>query len=100
MIKHIVMWKLKDFAEGRKKADNALTIKTQLEALKSKIEVIEQIEVGVNINPSEGAFDAVLCSEFKDEEALATYKNHPEHLKVAGFVAKVRENRVVVDYVV
>ena len=38
MIKHIVMWKLKDFAEGGSKLENAKKIKDMLEALKDKIE--------------------------------------------------------------
>ena len=33
MIKHIVMWKLKEFAEGAGKAANAAIIKQRLEAL-------------------------------------------------------------------
>jgi len=34
MIKHVVMWKLKDFAEGTDAARNAKRIKVELEALK------------------------------------------------------------------
>ena len=33
MIKHIVMWKLKEFAEGADRARNATRLKTELEAL-------------------------------------------------------------------
>lgn len=98
MIKHIVMWKLKDFAEGADRFENAGKIKTMLESLKGVIEQIEYIEVGVNFNTSEMAYDAVLISEFENEQKLDEYKNHPEHLKVAQFVAKVKENRAVVDY--
>jgi SNF2 family DNA or RNA helicase len=98
MIKHIVMWKLKDFAEGCDKLENAKKIKTLLEALKDKIEQIIFLEVGININSSDMAYDAVLYSEFQDVEKLLEYKNHPEHIKVAAFVGKVKEKRVVVDY--
>jgi hypothetical protein len=98
MIKHIVMWKLKDSAEGRSKAENARIIKTLLEALPEKIEQIKTIEVGININPSDMAYDAVLVSEFASLDDLNTYQNHPEHKKVQGFVKAVREARVVADY--
>ena len=98
MIKHIVMWKLKDFAEGKTKQENANTIKTRLEALKTRIEQIRFLEVGVNLNRSEQAYDAVLISEFNSLEDLDIYKKHPEHLKISEFVGKVREARVVVDY--
>jgi hypothetical protein len=36
--------------------------------------------------------------EFKDIKGLDEYQNHPEHLKVAGFIRKVNESRVVADY--
>lgn len=98
MIKHVVMWKLKDFAEGCGKKENALKIKTMLEGLRDKIKEISYLEVGVNLNDSPMAFDAVLISEFEDEHKLEIYKEHPEHVKVADFVARVREGRAVVDY--
>ncbi len=98
MIKHIVLWKLKAFAEGSSKEQNAEKMKKDLEALKNKISVIRHIEVGFNMIPSEAAYDVALYSEFVNEKDLATYQKHPYHLKVADFVNKVRENRVVVDY--
>jgi hypothetical protein len=98
MINHIVMWKLKEYAEGADKKSNALKIKTMLEALIGKIEYIDYLEVGININLSEAAYDATLYSKFKDLKALEDYQNHPEHKKVSEFVGKVREGRVVVDY--
>lgn len=98
MIKHIVMWKLKDFAEGCSREENAKKIKAMLEALRGKIDQIVSLEVGININSSDMAYDAVLVSEFEDEQRLKEYKEHPEHVKVSDFVAKVREGRAVVDY--
>ena len=99
MIKHIVMWKLKDFSEGRSKAENMQIIKNKLEALKGKVAGLEKLEVGLNISGSETSFDLVLYSEFSDEQALQAYQTHPEHLVVREFVGKVREKRAVVDYI-
>lgn len=98
LIKHIVMWKLKDSAEGRDRLENAKIMKSSLEDLKNKIEQIKYIEVGININQTQHAFDAVLYSEFDNAEDLNIYQEHPEHLKIKEFVAKVREARVVADY--
>lgn len=98
MIKHIVLWKLKPFAEGANREQNAARMKRDLEALKSKIPQIRHIEVGANIIPSDAACDVALYSEFANEQDLNAYQKHPEHLRVAGFVNKVRESRVVVDY--
>lgn len=98
MIKHIVMWKLKENAEGCTRIENAEKIKASLEALKGRIEQIKSLEVGINVSDSETAFDAVLYSEFESLEHLKQYRSHPEHVKISSFVAKVRESRAVVDY--
>jgi hypothetical protein len=100
MLKHIVMWKLKESAEGNSKDENAKLMKGKLEALKAKIPEIDFIEVGFNVVPSPAAYDVTLYCEFKDEAALKTYQVHPEHVKVAEFVGKINDNRVVVDYLV
>ena len=98
MLKHVVMWKLKDFAEGASRQENARKMKSELEGLKRKIGEIQSIEVGININDSADSYDAVLYSEFDGREGLNAYLNHPAHLKAADFIGKVRLERKVVDY--
>lgn len=98
MIKHIVFWKLKEFTEGAGREQNAARMKRELEALKAKIPQIRHLEVGLNIIPSDAACDVALYSEFLNERDLNIYQKHPEHLKAAEFVNKIRESRVVVDY--
>lgn len=98
MLKHIVLFKLKPSAEGASKEMHAKKIKADLEALTGKIPQIRKMEVGVNCIPGEAAYDVAIYSEFANETDLNTYMKHPEHVKVAEFVAKVRESRVVVDY--
>ncbi|BDB02208.1 Dabb family protein [Clostridium botulinum] len=98
MIKHIVMWKLKEFAEGKSKLENANIIKINLEDLKHKIDEVKLIEVGVNINNSQQAYDVVLYSEFENLEDLNLYQNHPDHVKVGEFINKVKEERIITDY--
>ena len=98
MVTHIVMWKLKDEAEGNNKEENAKIIKQKLEALPEKIETLKSIEVGRNFNSSDMAYDVALYSVFEDREGLDIYQNHPAHLEAAGFVRSVVQGRVVVDY--
>jgi hypothetical protein len=98
MIKHIVMWKLEEFAEGADKKENALRVKRLLEGLKDKIKEIRFIEIGININDTPVAYDIVLYSEFNSLEDLDAYQNHPEHLIAGEFIGKVRKDRRVVDY--
>lgn len=98
MIKHIVLWKLKELAGGKSKVDNALTLKHELETLASKIAVIRKFEVGINFSTVQDAYDLALISEFATKEDLDTYQNHAEHQRVAGILKRLRETRIVVDY--
>ena len=100
MLKHIVLFKLKEKAEGASKEQNAKKIKRDLEALAGKISQIRRIEVGINCIPGDAAYDVAIYAEFADEKDLAIYSKHPEHVKVAEFLGKVRESRVAVDYLV
>ena len=92
MIKHIVMWnfkeneeeKMKEFLEG-------------LNRLKDIIPEIKYMETGININPN-NEYDAILISEFETMEALETYKNHPEHIKVSELCKSIRIDRQAIDY--
>ena len=98
MVKHIVMWTLKDSAEGRSKSESLVLMKERLEALVSRIDGIRHLEVGLNFMDSEDAFDIVLYSEFDSREDLEAYRVHPAHVEARDFIRGVREERRVVDY--
>lgn len=100
MIKHVVMWKLKDVAEGKTKAENAQIMKELLEGLPAKIDELDNAEVGINILSGDDVAicDIVLTTECKDEASLKAYAIHPDHQKVVQFILKVAEERRVVDY--
>ncbi len=100
MIKHIVMFKFKEAAEGSDKAGNIQRLKAKLEALPGKIDEIKFFEVGINFSDNGVAYDMVLDSKFESKEALYSYQKNPEHVEVADFIQKVCENRVIVDYIV
>lgn len=55
MYKHMVLWKLKDSAEGLSKVELAVEVKKRLETLPGIISEIEDFEVGINI----GAYGAL-----------------------------------------
>ena len=88
MIKHIVMWK---FKEGER--DNMLLL-----ALKGQIPEIRAMEVGINMNPSDRSYDAVLVSEFDSMEALNCYSTNPLHVAVSDFCKTIRTASASVDY--
>ncbi len=98
MVKHIVFWKLKPKAEGGTREENAHRIQVLVEALAGKIPGCRRLEVGIDFERSDAAWDLALYSEFDDRAALDAYQKHPEHVMVATFIGKVRESRAVVDY--
>ena len=94
MVKHIVMWTLKE----ENKEENANEMKKRLEALKDKIDFLRFIEVGINFNDTEAAYDIVLVTDFDTKDDLNAYQVHPDHKEVGVFVRSVVEKRAVVDY--
>ena len=94
MIVHIVMFKLKE----ESKSANIVKIKALLEELPSKIEELLSMEVGVNFDESERAFDLSLYSTFKTKEALKAYATNPAHLEVIRYIKGVILESKVVDY--
>lgn len=98
MIRHIVMFKLKEFESAAEKEASMRAIKEGLEALKEKIDVIRYIKVDFNCNPEE-AWDVILTTEFDSLADLNVYAAHPEHLAVGKqVVAPVKADRACVDY--
>ena len=94
MIVHIVMFRFRE----ENKSKNIKQVEIELNALVEKIEELNSIEVGVDFNGSDRAFDLSLYSTFESKDALACYAMHPEHLKVVELIKEVTSESKVVDY--
>ena len=95
MVKHIILWKLK---EEYNNEEIKLGIKEGLESLKGVIPGLLEIKVQTEARGSSNA-DVLLYSVFENKEALDGYAVHPEHVKVAD--EKVRpftEIRLCMDF--
>ncbi|MFR9165921.1 MAG: Dabb family protein [Dysgonomonas sp.] len=97
MVKHIVLWKLKEEAHGNDKASNAKQIKKKLENLRGKINGLISIEVGIDFF-GEGNYDVSLFVEVLSRDTLNAYQNHPLHQAVLPFIKEAASDRVAVDY--
>ncbi|MFA6813811.1 MAG: Dabb family protein [Bacteroidaceae bacterium] len=97
MVKHIVLFKLRDDVSASEKLAAMKQFKLAIEALPSKIPVIRKIEVGLNINPEE-KWSIALNSDFNTLDDVKFYSKHPEHLKAGALLAGVKESRACVDY--
>ena len=93
MIIHIVMFKFKD-----RDSDAVQKAKTMLENLVGVVPSLIKMEVGIDFNGSERAYDLSLYSTFETKEGLSEYAIHPEHLKVKDFLMENTTSSVVVDY--
>lgn len=98
MVKHIILWQLKEEYSESEKNDIKKGIKDGLEGLKGKIPGLLDIKVVTDGLDSSNA-DLMLDSSFEDETALKGYAVHPEHVAVAnGKVRPYTANRVCLDY--
>ena len=98
MIKHVILWQLKDELDEKQKIEVKTGIKEGLENLAGKIEGLVEIKVYTDGLASSNA-DVMLWSVFKDENALKNYAVHPKHVDVAD--TKVRpftKTRVCLDF--
>lgn len=81
MVKHIILWTLKDMPEGEKNSVKQ-GIKEGLEGLQGNIQGLLDIKVQTEGLASSNA-DVMLDSTFESEEALKNYAIHPNHVAVA-----------------
>ncbi len=98
MVKHVILWTLKDGHSAEEIVAIKSEIKSGLEGLKGRIPGLIDIKVNTEPLPSSNC-DVMLDSEFEDEDALKGYAVHPEHVEVAN--TKVRPytaSRVCMDY--
>ena len=98
MVKHVILWQLKDEYSEEQKLDIKKGIQEGLEGLAGKIPGLVDIKVNINGLASSNA-DLMLDSTFEDEASLKGYAVHPEHVAVAdGKVRPHTKNRVCLDY--
>ena len=98
MIKHIVMWQLKDEAEGADKASNARKMKVLLDACADIVPGILKFEVALAEPGLECTYDVALYSTFENKAALDAYQVHPQHESIKTFIGEVRSARQCMDY--
>ena len=101
MIQHIVMFKFKETANGKTKAENLAEARARMLALKGEIPEIVEMEVRLGVPGAAPAnYDYILISKFRSMEELETYQKHPLHVAFGNFVKELREpdGRACLDY--
>jgi quinol monooxygenase YgiN len=91
MIKHIVMWKLKD-------PTKAGFFKAQLDSCKGIVPGMKEFEAAVQTDGLDANQDVALYSVFDDAAALQAYIVHPHHKEVVATLKTLAESRSALDY--
>ena len=98
MVKHIILWQLKDEFSEEEKMNIRKGIKEGLEGLVGKVPGLISAHVQIDRLPSSNA-DVMLDSVIESPEALKNYAVHPEHVAVAnGKVRPYTKSRTCIDF--
>ena len=87
MVRHVIVWTLKDEYSDAEKEQIKQGIKAGLEGLAGKVPGIVEIRVNTEKLPGSSG-DLMLDSLFEDADALKAYSVNPAHVEVAN--GKVR----------
>ena len=98
MVKHIILWQLKDELSTEEKKVIKAEMKEALEGLVGKIPGLLEVKVQTEGLASSNA-EVMLDTSFTDEAALKVYATHPEHVAVAdGKVRPFTKTRLCLDF--
>jgi hypothetical protein len=98
MFKHIVLWKLKESAGGRSRAENAQLMKERFEEIANMLDGLRHLEVGIDLLHTDASADVILYTEFENRAAYEAYNDHPAHKALSAFIGDLRTERRVIDY--
>ena len=98
MVKHIILWQLKDSLSAGEKINVKKNIKNALESLAGVVPGLTAITVQTEGLPSSNA-DLMLDSTFESFEALKGYAIHPAHVAAADTaVCPFTRTRLCLDF--
>ena len=99
MVKHVILWQLKDELTAEEKVTVKAEMKEALEGLMGKIPGLLDVKVYTEGLESSKNAEVMLDTTFADEAALKTYAVHPEHVAVAdGKVRPFTKYRACLDF--
>lgn len=92
MVKHVLFVKLKN-------KEDASKVKVLFESMKEKIDLIKELQVGIDYLASSRSYDVVLEMVVESKEALEAYQAHPYHVnEVKPMIHALRSGSATVDY--
>ena len=99
MIKHIVMFKLKEEANGKTAKENLEEALELLKNFEQEIPSLVHFEARTNSpKAAESNYELALVCDFNDMQGLDEYQVHPVHKNFGAYITQVRESRACIDY--
>jgi hypothetical protein len=98
MIIHLVFFKMLPEADGASGEENARTLVRMLQELPARIPELVELRAGGDFSGTPASWDVGLLTRFATEADLETYRVHPAHMQVVGFVQRTTAERAVVDF--
>lgn len=101
MVKHIILWTLKDSLSEEEKIQIKKSIKEGLESLQGVVPGLTDIKVQIDGRLASSNADLMLDCTLESEEALKGYAVHPAHVAIAN--SRVRPSTAIrscLDYTI
>ena len=98
MVKHIVMFKLKD-TEGKTAYENALEAKERFNDVITNVKELKKGEIVINSKDADQSnYTISLLCDFDTIDDLNAYQVHPAHVAFGKFIGTVKTDRACIDY--
>jgi hypothetical protein len=98
MIRHIVLFKLKDFSSESERSEALENVLVTFRSLKGQIPQIRQFRVEPDCMKGPSSSDVIIDSYFDSMEDLKAYQAHPAHLEAVALNKQWSESKIVGDY--
>lgn len=99
MVRHVILWKLKDELTADEKKSVKEGIKAGLEGLLGQVPGLVEVKVYIDGRLDSSNADVMLDCVLENEEALKGYAIHPAHVAVAdGKVRPYTSVRTCLDF--
>ena len=98
MIRHIVLFKLKEFSSEDERNDVLEKVLINFRSLIGEIPQIRFFKVEKDIVQGMSSYDIIIDSNFDSLEDLRAYQNHPAHQYAVNQNKQWSEQKAVIDY--
>jgi hypothetical protein len=92
------MFKIKDFGSEAENSIALQKVKSQLDELPSKIDVIKKYTAGTDVRKLSWSYDIVLEMDFETMADLDVYTVHPAHQQFIDFNKDFSVAKVCIDF--